>query len=316
MRSKRRRRWKWHRPLLYAALRGVQVVVRRLPLGWASSFGAWSGRVAFWLLPHERKKAIRHLTWVFEKEKSAEEIRRLAKQTFIHLGRNFGEWLKIPALSDEEIITRVAPENLERVEEALRRGKGALLLTGHFGNWEWLAAYFGARGYQGGVVARRIHFEPYNRLLVGLRLSHHVKTFYRDESPREILKKLARNGVLGILPDQDVDKIDGVFIPFFGREAYTPTAPVALALASGAALVPIFLVRDGNIFRLKVEEPIPVRRSGNKSEDLRRHTLEWNAVLEKYIRQYPDQWVWMHRRWKTQPEQSRLATRDNEKVYE
>lgn len=295
-----------HRYLLYGGLRFLGAVLRLVPLNAASGFGAALGRIAYAILPHERKKTVAHLTWVFEKEKSPAEIRRIARKVFANLGRNAAEWLKMPRLSDAQIVARVEVENFEIVEEALRGGKGIILLTGHFGNWEWLAAYFGSlrkeRGYAGGVLAKRIYFEPYNRLLVNLRASHGVETYFRDESPRKILKALGQNHILGILPDQDVKKIDGIFIPFFGKDAYTPTAPVAIAMASGAPLVPVFLIREGRKFRMSVEKPIAVRRAEDKAEALRRHTIEWSGILEKYLKRYPDQWVWMHRRWKTRPE--------------
>lgn len=293
---------KLHRYFFYGCLVAVGAVVRLLPLRAASAFGALAGRLAYWILPHERHKALTHLKWVFEKEKTQTEIYQMARDNFANLGRNLGEWLKMPALSDEEIRARVVPENFDRIKKALQKGKGAILLTGHFGNWEWLAAYVSSLGYRGVVLARKIHFEPYNRLLVRLRRSHGVETFFRNKSPKPILKELAQNHLLGILPDQDVDKINGIFIPFLGREAYTPTAPVAIARASGAALIPVFLVRNGQKFHLRVEEPIPVERSQNKEADLYRHTLEWNSVLERYVRQYPDHWVWMHRRWRTRPQ--------------
>ena len=164
------------------------------------------GRICYFLLRHEREKALTHLKWVFDKEKSLAEIEQLAKNTFVNLGRNLGEWLKMPALTSGQILARVEVENLERVQEALKKGKGLILLTGHFGNWEWLAAYFGCLGYSGGVLGKRIYFEPYNRLIVSLRRSHRVETIYQDESPKRILKLLAQNFSLGILPDQDVEK--------------------------------------------------------------------------------------------------------------
>lgn len=293
---------KWHRYLLNALLGVVAFAVRFLPLDAASKLGGAIGGAVYFLLPHERKKTQRHLTRVFGKEKNLKEIRCIARKVFVNLGRNLGEWLKMPYLSDRQILDRVEAVNFDRVEEALSKGKGLIILTGHFGNWEWLAAYFGSLGYEGRVLARRIYFEPYNRRLIQMRLAHRIETIFRDESPKRILKLLSENKVLGILPDQDVDKINGIFIPFFGMEALTPTAPVNFALSSGAALVPAFIVREGSKFKLHFEDPVPVTRTENKQADLRRHTLEWSGMLEKYIRRYPDHWVWMHRRWKTRPE--------------
>ncbi len=290
---------KWHRTFFYGVLVSIAFVVRKLPLNWVSKIGSSLGLLLYSVLKHERKKALTHLQIALGKSKSPEEIRQIARRTFANLGRNACEWLKMPSLSNEAIKERVDVENMQAIETALARGKGVIVLTGHYGNWEWLAAYFGCLGYHGGVLARRIYFEPYNRLLVSMRLAHRVETIYRDDSPKKILKMLAQNHILGILPDQDVDKINGIFVPFFGKEAYTPTGPVALALASGAALIPAFMIRKGDRFRLVIENPIEVKKTGNKDEDLRRHTLEWNNVLQQYIEENPDHWVWIHRRWKT-----------------
>lgn len=284
-------------------IKAFAFVLRLFPLRLGTSFGASCGRLAFYLLPHERGKTLTHLRWAFGHEKSEEQIRQIGKETFAHLGRTFVEWQKMPFLSDEAILAQVETENFEQVQELLKKGKGLIVLTGHFGNWEWLAAYFGCLGYQGVVLARRIYFEPYNRELVALRKSHHVETFYRDDSPKKILKALANNHILGILPDQDVDKISGIFVPFFGRDAFTPTAPVALARASGAPLVPAFMVRSKDKFKLIFDKPIQVEKTKDREADIRRYTLEWHTVFEQYVRRYPDHWVWMHRRWKTRPEQ-------------
>lgn len=293
---------KAHRYLFYALFTILAFICRRLPLKWSVNLGAWLGGACFYLVRHERNKTIRHLSLAFKGEKSEAELKKIARGTFSNLGRNAGEWLKLPALNDAQVIAAVEVKNRQVIEQVLSRGKGLIMLTGHFGNWEWLAAFMGSLGYDGGVLARRIYFEPYNRFLVNMRLSHHIKTFYRDDSPKKILKVLADNLVMGILPDQDVDKINGIFIPFFGKQAYTPTAPVALARASGALIVPAFMIREKNKFKFLIEEPIEVVKTKNKEEDLKKYTKQWSDLLEKYIRNYPDHWVWMHRRWKTQPE--------------
>lgn len=292
---------KLHRYFFYGLLKGLSFVMQRLPLNVVSNIGHGLGVFLYWVLKHERKKSLTHLRVAFGKVKSEKELHQIAKGTFANLGRNVCEWLKMPALSFDQVKERVDVEGFHYVEEALKRGKGLILLTGHYGNWEWLAAYFGCLGYHGGVLARRIYFEPYNRFLVAIRETHRIETIYRDESPKKILKMLANNHILGILPDQDVDKINGIFIPFFGQEAYTPTAPVALALATGAALVPAFLVRQGKRFKLVIEKPINVEKTKDKEEGLRRYTVEWSKVLEEYIKKNPDHWVWIHRRWKTRP---------------
>jgi KDO2-lipid IV(A) lauroyltransferase len=122
---------------------------------------------------------------------------------------------------------------------------------------------------------------------------------YRDESPRKMLKTLKKNWIVGIVADQDVDSVDGVFVNFFGHQAYTPSGPVALARASGAVLLPVFIIREGDGHTIAIDEPIELRDTDDKEADLIYNTQKWSNVVESYIRKYPDQWVWMHRRWKT-----------------
>lgn len=300
---------KLHRYVLYGLLLVLSACLRQLPLSWVSVFGKWIGLLSYFLLGRERKRALLHLSWAFGKEKTQKEIRALTKRIFANLGRNFTEWQKMPALTSQEIQARVEVQNFEVITEALKKGKGVIFLTAHLGNWEWSASYVSSLGYPVHVLAKRIYFEPYNQFLTSLRRSHNVEIIYQDDSPKKILKVLAQNEVLGVLPDQDVDKVNGVFVPFFGKEAYTPTGPVALAMASGAALIPAFIVRGKKKFKLIFEEPLEIKRTGNKEEDLKRHTLEWTQILERYIRKYPDQWVWMHRRWRTQKNKETVGSK-------
>jgi KDO2-lipid IV(A) lauroyltransferase len=158
------------------------------------------------------------------------------------------------------------------------------------------------KGYEGGVIARRLYFHKYDKFIVNLRRRFDVPIIYRDESPKKILKVLKDGGVLGILADQDMDSVDGVFVDFFGRSAYTPTAPVKLGMVTGADLLPAFMIRKkDNTFKLMIEKPIEIPEEKGTDEDVKRYTQAWTDVLEKYIKKYPDQWVWLHPRWKTRP---------------
>ena len=121
-----------------------------------------------------------------------------------------------------------------------------------------------------------------------------------DESPKKLLRVLKNGGMIGILADQDVDSVDGVFVKFFGHDAFTPVAPVKIALATGAKIVPAFVVRKSdNSYRFVAEKPMTLSSSGDKEADVKRYTQEWTDTLEKHIRKDPEQWVWVHKRWKT-----------------
>ena len=128
-----------------------------------------------------------------------------------------------------------------------------------------------------------------------------VQTIYRDASVRQMLNVFKENRMLGFVVDQDVESVDGVFVNFFNKPAFTPIAPVRFALSVGAPIIPVFIVREGMKHHMIVEPAIEISRTGNKEEDIRVNTQRWVDVQERYIRNYPHLWVWNHRRWKTVP---------------
>ncbi len=134
-----------------------------------------------------------------------------------------------------------------------------------------------------------------------MRASKNVNVIYRDESPKKLLKVLRKNEVLGLLADQDMDSVDGVFVEFFGKPTYTAKAPVAIAMASKAPLIPLFVIWGPKRHKLIIEDPIEIEIKATKEETIKHNTQKWTRLLESYIRKYPDHWVWMHRRWKTKP---------------
>jgi KDO2-lipid IV(A) lauroyltransferase len=145
-----------------------------------------------------------------------------------------------------------------------------------------------------------MRFSKYTDWVNDLRSKKNIKVILRQNSFKELLSILTSNQLLGILPDQDVDSVEGVFVDFFGQKAYTPVGPVSLALASGAALITCYIYRDNNHHQIVIDDPIELTISGDKQRDLVVNTEKWQKRIESYIRLYPEQWVWMHKRWKTQ----------------
>jgi len=286
--------------LYYYGLLLLRVVILCLPRSLYLVLGKWAGWVAYRILPKERAKTQRHLKFAFENEKTDEEIDRIGQAVFENLGQNLTEWISSTKFNVRNIDSIVDVEGLDKLRAVLKRGRGAIILASHFGNWELLAVTLTFKGHPGTVVGRRIYIDKINQLLERMRMSKGVDVLYRDESPRKLLKVLKANRLIGILPDQDVDSVEGIFVDFFGKPAYTPTGPVSIARAAKAALVPCFMIRMGNRHRLEICDPIEVDSASDKDDALRRATVAWSQVLETYIRRYPEQWVWMHRRWKTQ----------------
>lgn len=301
-----------YRFVLYLAFRGLSAVIYVLPRNWVLGLASAAGGWAFELVARQRNKTIANLNFAYGQEKSPEEIRRIAKRVFENFALTAAELIQFPKLTREKIAEIVdAEEALAVYKQCLAEGKGVISITAHIGNWELLAGTACMNGYRGAVIARRIYYEPYNRWIVGLRRAVKVFTLYRDDSSKEILKILRRNEIIGILPDQDVDSLKGVFVPFFGHPAYTTVAPARLALASGAPIVTNFMIRtDRSHYRFIPGEVIRVPQGLSKDEAVNRMTLAWMRQFEKIIRQYPEQWAWMHDRWKTRVEDLRAQNKE------
>lgn len=293
-------RHKYRRYFLYYAGRLAAFLMYLLPLRVGASIGALIGRCAFLVLAKYRKITIDNLTGVFGAEKSAAEIKIIARKVFENLGRFACELVNLPKINRDNIDRFLKIEGLDNIDRSFERGKGTIVLTAHFGNWELVGLAFLVHGYPGTTIVRKIYFHKYNDFLSSLRRTYGLNATYRDESARKMLGVLKENKILGIVADQDVDSVDGVFVNFFGRRTYTPSGPAVLARVSKAAMVPVFMVREGSGFVMKIERPVELVDTGNKEADLVTNTQKWSDVVESYIRRYPDQWVWMHRRWKTQ----------------
>jgi len=296
-----------YRFFLYLLVEGVNIIILILPYKISVFLGGLCGVLAYATLVKYKNITIDNLRSVFAHEKSEREIRQIAKDVFRNIGITATECLSLRKLTKKKILKLVKEKNFSTIKRVLSEGKGIIVITSHLGNWEISSVYGVATGYDVTVIARRIYYPYYNKFLVRLRSSKSVKTLYRDDKRviRKSLEVLKSGGILGIAPDQDVDSVDGVFVDFFGKKAYTPTGPVNLAMLSGAPMVPAFTVRKNGRLHLFVEEPIYVEKGSNKKESIIKYTQKWSDVVEKYIRMYPSQWMWMHRRWKTQ--QSKLG---------
>ncbi len=291
---------KFYRPILYYLLISAGALFNLLPYRVGFIVSGFLGRTAFHILPKEKKKTLSHLRLAFGNEKSEKEIREIGAKVFEHYGRTMSELAQVDKIIPHfDDIVRAS--GYEHFDKGLKAGKGVVVTIAHFGNWEIMGGYTAMKGYPCTVIARKIYYEKYDRLLVDLRNKMKVETIYRDASVKSMLGVLKKNRMLGFVVDQDVASVDGVFVNFFNHPAFTPTAPVRFALASGAPIIPVFIVREGIRHHMIVEPAIELTETGNKEEDVRINTQKWVDVQEKYIRRYPHLWVWNHKRWKSLP---------------
>ena len=273
--------------------------MRFIPLKVSLTVAGLLGKLGFRLLKKHRDIALSNLDEVFSS--NHQENEKIAEQVFVNFAKNGAEWIKLSSMDLKKMDKVVTSfENKEYLDEVMDAGKGAVVLGFHFGNWELLGFYLRHRGYPGAFIARRIYFHKYDKFLVKLRGRYDAKMIYRDESPKKMLRALKEGRAFGVFADQDVDSIDGIFVDFFGKKAYTPTAPVKLARAARTKIVPIFIIRnEDGTHKFVAEKPIDPSVGDGSEEDVKKYTQMWTDILEKYVRKYPGQWAWMHPRWKT-----------------
>ncbi len=218
---------------------------------------------------------------------------------FRNLGKGLMEFLQFPKLKSDNFGNFISIEGRQNIDEVLRKGKGGIILTAHFGNWELVGASFSLMGYCSNAIVRPAKLQKLDEFVNHYRQKTGLKCIGRGTSIKSAIQCLRRNELLGILADVDT-KVDGVFVDFFGHPAYTPKGPVSIALKTGAGLLPTFMVRQkDNSHKLIIEKELKLVITGNTEEDIRLNTQAFTKVIESYIRKYPEQWIWFHDRWKT-----------------
>ncbi len=290
---------KWLRRLsLKWIVRLIRFCARLLPYRLGVWTGGMLGAIAFYVLPRERKRALQHLTLVFH-EKGDAWVRRTARRCFMHLGKALLEAMLMDTVRLARIVDFQGEENLQN---AIAQGRGVVFVTGHIGNWELLAGAVALR-YSVSVVAAPIEPEEVNDMILGLRVGLGVRTILRGKpgASRELIRVFKENRMLGILIDQDTD-VESVFVDFMGMPAWTPTAAVSMALKFGAPLLFGFIRRiEKNRHLITVEGPLELMRTGDDEKDTIANTAMLTKKIESCILEDPEQWVWMHRRWRRQP---------------
>jgi KDO2-lipid IV(A) lauroyltransferase len=265
-------------------------------------FGVWAGGVlgftAYYLLRRERNRAITHLTLVFS-EKDRLWIRDTARRCFIHLGKGL---LEVMLISPRRLDQVVEFRGEEALRAAIGIGRGVIYVTGHIGNWELMGHAVAAR-YNLSVIAVPIEPEQLNDMIVGLRAGMGVRTILRGRpgASRELVRVFKENRIMGILIDQDTD-VESGFVNFMGRPARTPTAAASMALKFGVPVVFGYIHRNrDNKHTITVEGPLELVHTEDREKDIIANTAILTKKMEDAIRRNPEQWVWMHRRWRRQP---------------
>ena len=265
--------------------------------------GSGLGTVLYVALKKRRHIALKNLQIAFGNEMSTDERAKICRKSFQQIGKTAIEFLRFPQLTFDNVWEEVTVDGKEHLIQALNRGKGAIVFLPHFGNWELLAMVYGALIPD---QAKAIAFPLKNRYLNALvsqyreRLS--LKLITRRQAVRETLRALKENYAVGFFADQNAGR-EGVFVDFFGKQASAVRGPATLALKTGAPLLLSMAIRQpGDRHHVFITPEINLEISGDLEQDVQTNTARILKILETYIRQYPDQWLWTHNRWKTQPD--------------
>jgi len=256
-----------------------------------------------WYFAHEtRALTLRHLAMAFP-EKSPREIKHLGKNTFKMLGKNGGDIMRSSSVKDlGELQKFLVTEGLENYETAHAKGNGVIFLTCHLGAFDLQITNMAMRGLNPNIIGTPLKDKRLNELLWNYRNLHGAIPIARGKETFRMIKVLKSGGSVALLIDQDT-KVKTVFVDFFGMPAATPAGATVLALKTGASVVPtyIYMGKD-ELQHMHILPEIPMTRTGDEEHDIRTNTQILTGFIEGKIREYPDQWVWMHERWKTKPE--------------
>jgi KDO2-lipid IV(A) lauroyltransferase len=294
-----------HRPSIaqravYVALRGAVAAMEQLSFNRAGVIGESIGRLGYAPLKIRRAVVEKQLSAVFP-EKDPSEIARIARAAYGHLGRTSIETAVLPSYSPTQIIGLFEEvEGWSIVEERLARGKGLIMVSGHLGNWELGGAYIAARGTPLDAVARHMANPLFDRYLTKTREKIGMTVVHDESAVRRVPRSLRAGRAVAFLVDQGAVGLASTWVPFFGRYAKTPRGPAVFALRLGTPMVFGTAIRcPSGRYRL-IFEPIDVTDTGNREADVDRIVAEYTAVLERWVRTAPEQYLWHHRRWKHQ----------------
>lgn len=295
--------------IAYIIVRLLNKVSCLIPISISLWFGRQMGRAAFFFNRRRRVIAYANLKAAFAKEKSPQELKGITKRVYQNMVQTFIEVLNLTKINKKYVDRYVEFVNVERLQNTATCDRGTILLTAHFGDWELSSLAGSVIGFPITVLVREQKMKRLNELLNRLRESNGCKVIRKGMSIKNILKALYGKNVVGILSDQDAGK-KGMFVDFFGRPTSCHTGPFEMAKHTGSLILPNFNVRIGGPYhRIYIDEGIDFRTT-KPQDDVRENLQKFAALLESYIRKYPDQWLWLHKRWKSTPTRTILILND------
>jgi KDO2-lipid IV(A) lauroyltransferase len=286
---------------LHGFILALMRLIGRIPRPVARRLGNLLGELGFRLDRRHRDIALNNLAFAMGAELSPRQRREMAKSVYRNLGQILFEVAWSLNASPAEVEGCIRIDGLEHYRAAFEKGRGVLVVTGHLGNWELLPIAAARARIPLHVVYRPLDFTPLNLFFEHLRARFGARLIPTSHAMLRIARALKKGGVVAILMDQSVDWYDGVWVDFFGRRTCTSKGMALIALKSRSPVVPVFLYREAAAFRVVVGPEIPLTTSGDKIKDIESNTLSYSKAIEHGVRRHPEQWFWVHRRWKKRP---------------
>ena len=276
--------------------------IRLFPRGLARAIGAMIGAIAYRVLGRLRRVGLRNLEIAFP-EITAKEREAILRSEYRNLGLLMAEFCKMPDYTAATASRFIRYEGLENYLSARERGKGVLVLTGHLGAWELSSFFHSLMGMPMGMVIRRLDNPLVDAFVNRIRCLRGNRVIHKDDFARGLIASMRAGETVGILMDTNMTPPQGVFVPFFGVPACTASGMARIAAKTGAAVVPGFLLWEESEKRyvLHFGEELEVVHTGDAEQDALINTATFTAAIEGYVRRYPEQWLWVHPRWKTRP---------------
>jgi KDO2-lipid IV(A) lauroyltransferase len=273
-----------------------------LPRPLARAAGITLARAVYLLHRKLRRVGMRNLALAFP-EKNLRERGRILRGEFTSLGRQLAEVFQLPRYTRENVGRVVVYDSFENFQHAEARGKGVLLFAGHFGGWELSSFTLSLDGHWMHVLMRGMDNPYLDRLVRHYRTMHGNKAVDKDDFVRGLLSAMKKGEVVGMLIDTNMTPPQGIFVNFFGIPACTASGLARIALRTDAAVVPTFTIWDAALgkYRLHFDPAVELIRTGDLEADIAANTQLFTKIIEDYVRRYPEQWLWVHRRWKTRP---------------
>ncbi|HEY3346914.1 MAG TPA: lysophospholipid acyltransferase family protein, partial [Nitrospirota bacterium] len=279
-------------------------VVRILPYRTALRLGGFLGELAFVIDKRHQRLALNNIKESF-KDFTDEQAEELARASFRNVGYTAFEFVQSWKFNKKFITDRVKFKNRQILDDAYAKNMGVVVLTGHIGNWEFLALNESIIGKPNGVVARPLDNPYLDKAVAKMRCRFGNIIINKNRGMRGIFRALDDGKAVGVLLDQNVRKNEGVFVDFFGRPACTNKGLALIAIKTKAPIIPAFIHRTGlDTHELVIGDPMPLVDTGDREADVLANTIAYTKTIEDFVRQYPDQWFWMHNRWKTKPEEA------------